>query len=47
MSESAASPAELFFFTHLFEAVDAVPVQPELRPTAGFRQRVRLAPGGG
>ena len=36
-----------FFFTHLFEAVDAVPVQPELQPTAGFRQRVRLAPGGG
>ena len=33
--------------THLFEAVNAVPVQPGLQPTAGFRQRVRLAPGGG
>ena len=39
--------AILLFCTHLFDAVDAVPVQPELQPTPSFRQRVRLAPGGG
>ena len=44
----SAECSGFFFFTHLFEAVDAVPVQPEqpeLQPTAGFGQRVRLAPG--
>ena len=29
-TEGATSPCNLFFSTHLFEAVDAVPVQPEL-----------------
>ena len=42
-TEDFTQSMRFFGVTHLFETIHGVPVLPELRPTASFKQRVRLA----